>query len=236
MRYAIYFTPGQDDPLARIAASWLGRDPFTSVQPPALTTASLSPAEIAYHTASARRYGFHATLKAPFVLAADRTEAELDDALAAFSAASGPVALTGLAPARLDGFLALVPDRPSPDLDGFAGDVVKAFEMFRAPLSEADIRRRNPDALSPEEFRNLHRWGYPYVFDTFRFHMTLTGRVADQDLARVRAAIDEVFAPVLAHPVSLDGLALFVEPEPGAPFVVKSWHGLGRRRHERKTA
>ncbi len=134
------------------------------------------------------------------------------------------------------GFSLWFPLAPRPDLDRFAGEVVKAFEAFRAPLSEADIRRRNPDALSQDEFRNLCQWGYPYVFDSFRFHMTLTGRVADQDLPRVRAAIDEVFAPVLVNPVSLDGLALFVEPEPGAPFVVKSWYGLGRRRHERKTA
>ena len=48
MRYAIYFTPGQNDPLTRIAASWLGRDPFTSAQPPAPAVTHLSPAEIAY--------------------------------------------------------------------------------------------------------------------------------------------------------------------------------------------
>ena len=143
--------------------------------------------------------------------------------------------MAGLAPARLDGFLALIPASPSPELDRFAGDIVREFEPFRTPLSEADIRRRNPDKLSQEEFRNLCQWGYPYVFQSFRFHMTLTGRVADPDLPRVRAAIDEVFAPALAKPISLDGLALFVEPEPGAPFVVKSWHRLGRRL-ERKTA
>ena len=235
MRYAIYFTPDQDDPLARIAAGWLGRNPFTGTVPQAPVVTALSPAEIAYHTASARRYGFHATLKAPFVLAEGKTEAELDAALASFSAATQPVGLAGLAPARLDGFLALIPASPSPELDRFAGDIVREFEPFRAPLSEADIRRRNPDKLSQDEFRNLCQWGYPYVFQSFRFHMTLTGRVADHDLPRVRAAIDEVFATALDKPVSLDGLALFVEPEPGAPFVVKSWHRLGRR-HERKTA
>lgn len=235
MRYAIYFTPDQDDPLARIAASWLGRNPFNGEVPQAPSVTTLSPAEIAYHTASARRYGFHATLKAPFVLAEVQTESALDQALANFAAAFDPVSLTGLAPARLDGFLALVPAGPSPDLDQFAAEIVRAFEPYRAPLSEADIKRRNPDALSPDQFRNLCQWGYPYVFDSFRFHMTLTGRVSDHDLPRVRAAIDEVFAPALANPISLDGLALFVEPEPGAPFVVKSWYRLGRRL-ERKTA
>jgi putative phosphonate metabolism protein len=235
MRYAIYFTPGQDDPLTRVAASWLGRDPFSAAHPTAPDVTGLSPAEIAYHTASARRYGFHATLKAPFHLAENATEAELDDAVARFAAGAEPILLSGLAPTRIDGFLALTPRGPAPDLDRFAGEVVTVFDRFRAPLSDSEIQRRNPDALSPDEFRNLLQWGYPYVFESFRFHMTLTGRVADDDLARVRAAIDEVFAPVLERPAIVDGLALFVEPEPGAPFMVRSWHGLGRRQ-ERKTA
>jgi putative phosphonate metabolism protein len=235
MRYAIYFTPGQNDPLTRLAASWLGRDPFTGAQPPVPAVTSLSPAEIAYHTASARRYGFHATLKAPFHLAEGETEAELDSAVASFAAAADPILLSKLTPARIDGFLALVPGSPAPDLDRFAGEVVTVFDRFRAPLSEAEVKRRNPEALSPEEFRNLLQWGYPYVFESFRFHMTLTGRVGDHDLDRVRAAIDEVFATTLARPATVDGLALFVEPEPGAPFLVKSWYRLGRRQ-ERKTA
>lgn len=235
MRYAIYFTPDRDDPLTRVAASWLGRDPFTDTQVAAPAVSTLTPAEIAYQTASARRYGFHATLKAPFHLAADATETELEDAVASFAATADRILLPGLVPARLDGFIALVPGAPAPDLDRFAGDIVSRFDRFRAPLTEADIKRRNPDALDPAGFRNLLQWGYPYVFESFRFHMTLTGRVSDADLPRVREAIDEVFAATLQRPAIIDGLALFVEPEPGAPFVVKSWYRLGRSQ-ERRTA
>jgi putative phosphonate metabolism protein len=234
MRYAIYFTPGQSDPLTRLAASWLGRDPFTGAHPAAPAVTALTPAEIAFHTASARRYGFHATLKAPFHLAEGATEGELDQAVAAYAAAAEPILVSKLVPTRIDGFLALTPGSPAPDLDRFAGEVVTVFDRFRAPLSDAEVKRRNPDALRPDEFRNLLQWGYPYVFESFRFHMTLTGRVADHDLPRVRAAIDEVFAPTLERPATVDGLALFVEPEPGAPFLVKSWYRLGRRQ-ERKT-
>ncbi len=235
MRYAVYFTPGQNDPLTRVAAGWLGRDPFTGGQLPPPAVATLSPAEIAFHTASARRYGFHATLKAPFHLAEGVSEADLDEELARFASGCEPVLLSKLVPKRIDGFLALVPASPAPDLDRLAGEIVTHFDRFRAPLSEADIRRRSPESLSPEEFRNLMQWGYPYVFESFRFHMTLTGRVPDADLSRVRAAIDEVFAAALDQPAVIDGLALFVEPEPGAPFVVKSWYGLGSRL-KRKTA
>ena len=106
MRYAIYFTPGQNDPLTRIAASWLGRNPFNSAQPPAPMVTQLSPAEIAYHTASARRYGFHATLKAPFHLAEGQTEADLDSAIAGFAAAAEPILLSKLVSQKLGTFIA----------------------------------------------------------------------------------------------------------------------------------
>lgn len=235
MRYAIYFTPQHDDPLCRIAAGWLGRDAFGGAVTPARAAGQLSAAEVAFHTAAARRYGFHATLKAPFRLADGTSEMALIDAIAAFAGDMPPFAIPRLKLAQIDGFFALVPASRLPELDHFAGDVVTAFERFRAPLSDAEIARRNPDALSPQEYRHLSRWGYPYVFDTFRFHMTLTGRVAAEEAARVRAAIEECLGDVLDRPVPVDGLALFVEPSSGAPFEVRAYRALGNQA-ERKTA
>ncbi|MDG4885484.1 DUF1045 domain-containing protein [Mesorhizobium sp. WSM4884] len=235
MRYAIYFTPRQDEPLARIAANWLGRDPFGTATRPVEAVADLSAAEVAFHTASARRYGFHATLKAPFRLAPNETETSLRAALDDFAEATPPVVIPRLVVGQIDGFFALVPEAPFDPLNSFAGEVVRAFDRFRAPLTEAEIERRSPDSLKPDEFRNLCQWGYPYVFETFRFHMTLSGRVGSQESPRLRAAIDSLFADVLQHSVPVDGLALFVETEPGAPFMVLSHHALGRR-PARKTA
>lgn len=233
MRYAIYFTPDRDDPLTRVAANWLGRDAFTGVAAPAPAIGRLSPAEIAFHTASARRYGFHATLKAPFTLAAGETEATLGKAMEAFAERTAPVVIPRLVVHQIDGFFALVPETPVPELNRFADNVVVAFERFRAPLSEAEIARRSPDSLNPLEFRNLHQWGYPYVFEAFRFHMTLSGRVGDTEAPRLAQAITDFFGPVLSEPVPVDGLALFVEAEPGAPFEVRSYHPLGRARARR---
>lgn len=235
MRYAIYFTPERDDPLSRIAANWLGRDPFTGTAAPMPAIGRLSPAEIAFHTAAARRYGFHATLKAPFLLAGGETEASLNKAMEVFAETVAPVTIPRLVIKQIDSFFALVPEEQSPELNRFADDVVVAFERFRAPLTEAEIERRSPDSLSPIEFRNLLQWGYPYVFEAFRFHMTLTGRVGADEAPRVRSAIEEFFGILLDEPVPVDGLALFVEPEPGAPFHIQSYHLLGRRR-ARKTA
>lgn len=235
MRFAIYFTPPKESPLTRLAASWLGRDPFSgaTVLPP--VTAALNPAEIAFHSAAGRRYGFHATLKAPFHLAATESESSLVDAVAKFAAATQPFAVPRLVIGQLDGFFALLPAMPIAGLNRLADDVVRAFDRFRSPLSEAEIERRNPDALSAEEFNNLHRWGYPYVFESFRFHMSLTGRVGGSEAERIRVALNEVFGAILAAPVPVDGIALFVEPEAGAPFAVHSYCGFGPRR-ERKIA
>lgn len=235
MRYALYFTPARDDRLAIAASSWLGRDAFTGEALPPPTAGSLSPAEIAYHTAAARRYGFHATLKAPFELAETETEASLSVALDGFARRTQTFFIPRLVITQLDGFFALIPAAPVPELAAFAADVVRDFDRYRAPLSDAEIARRNPDALRPEEVRNLVRWGYPYVFETFQFHMTLTGRVGAAEAGAVRAALDEVFQPLLDRPVAVDGLALFVEPEPGAPFAVLSYRPLARAR-ERKSA
>ncbi len=235
MRYAIYFTPGPDDALTRIAANWLGRNPFTGTANAAAATSRLSATEVAFHTASARRYGFHATLKAPFRLAEGESEASLDQALAAYAASVEPVLIPSLVLGQIDRFFALVPGEKSPELNRFAGDVVEKFDRFRAPLTDAEIERRNPDALSQTEFRNLCQWGYPYVFDTFRFHMTLTGRVSAEESPKLRTTIEDLFGNAVAAPFAVDGLALFVEREPGAPFMVHSYHALGQRR-ERKTA
>lgn len=235
MRYAIYFTPEHDDPLCRIAAGWLGRDAFGGAATPAKAFGELSAAEVAFHAAAARRYGFHATLKAPFRLADGVSEASLIDAVSTFANNATPFDIPRLKLAQIDGFFALIPTEPLPELDLFAGDVVRAFEPFRAPLSDAEIARRNPESLSPQEHGNLSRWGYPYVFDTFRFHMTLTGRVAAEEAPRVRAAIEQCLGNVLDKPVPVDGLALFVEPSSGAPFEVRAHRALGNQA-ERKTA
>lgn len=224
MRYAIYYTPPRPDPLTRLATSWLGRCAFTGEVFAPVATGRLSAAEVAYQTAAARRYGFHATLVAPFVLAEDQTEQGLRSALAAFCDAQEAFCVPRLKVGRIDGFFALAPETPSAWLDRLARDVVLAFDRFRAPLSEAERARRGGAHLTPPQLRNLLRWGDPYVFEDFRFHMTLTGRVDEAEATRVHRAIEEHFGPILDEPLEVGWLALFLEPEPGAPFVVRSLH------------
>ena len=227
MRYAIHFTPSPNDPLTHAAAAWLGRDVYSgqSVEPP--PSVLLGMQEISYHTALPRRYGFHGTLKAPFRLAEGVSEAALLRELMCFAGTHQPFSLPPLEIAKLGNIFGLVPEWPCETLNFLAASVVQEFDRFRAPLSEAEIELRDPDGLTAPQFNNLHRWGYPYVMDEFRFYMTLTGRVSGRDAQRFEAALHDFFDPVLAEPVEMANLALFVEEEQGAPFRVHSLHPMG---------
>jgi putative phosphonate metabolism protein len=220
MRYAVFFTPMSDHPLTRSAAAWLGRDAYSGTVLERPVAVGLTPQEAADLTAAPRRYGFHATLKAPFRLKDDASEAQLISAFHSLCEEAETFSLPRLMISKLGPFFALVPVEPSASLNRLADQAVRRLEPLRAPLTPADIARRNPDRLAPAQRHFLEEWGYPYVFEEFRFHMTLTGPVGDPDSEKVEKALHAWFDPVLAEPVEISLLSLFVEPEPGAPFCV----------------
>lgn len=218
MRAAVYFAPSPDTLLGQTAARWLGRDAFSGA------TTREPDRSIDAIVQEPARYGFHATLKAPFRLAEGCSLTELDNALDAFAASRQGFVLPALALARLGQFFALVPERPSPALQSLAGEVLRHFEPFRAPLTPAEIEKRRPHRLTPRQRELLAQWGYPHVLDEFRFHLTLTGPVAFAEFPWVEAMLAARFAAFIGKPMAIETLALFVEPEPGAPFAVHSTH------------
>jgi putative phosphonate metabolism protein len=218
-RYAVYYTPAADDPLTRRAAAWLGRDAFTGerlVRPELLGLAGL---DLDALTEDPRGYGFHATLKAPFELAADADEAGLLAFADAFASRQSPFDAV-LAPARLSRFIALRIAEPSPEMHALHAACVRDFDEFRAPLSDFDLTRRRKARLTPEQDARLVAWGYPYVFEDFRFHLTLTGSLREQEPAeRLLAALADHFAD-LVGPRRFDSLAIFKQEDRAAPFRV----------------
>src|SRR5258708_6176205 len=68
MRVAVFFTPPAKHRLTREAARWLMRDAFTDSRFDADGDGAFDVAELEALTAEPRRYGFHATMKAPFRL------------------------------------------------------------------------------------------------------------------------------------------------------------------------
>ncbi len=218
MRHALYFAPPADHPLAALAAHWLGRDAWADQPLDRPAVPGIDEAKSDAITAFPRRYGFHGTLKAPFALAAGRTEADLAAAVEAFAQTQQSFACP-LSVAALGRFIALRPTSPNEPLAQLAAACVEQFEPFRAPLDQAELDRRRSGDLTPRQDALLERYGYPYVMDEFRFHMTLTGPIEDEaERARICAALADLFAPHLEAPLRIDAIALFVEPERGVPF------------------
>ncbi|MBP1883570.1 DUF1045 domain-containing protein [Sinorhizobium mexicanum] len=228
MRYAICFTPPMGDPLSAVAASWLGRNVYSDEPTELPSIAGLTVSEIAFHTAAPRRFGFHAMIMAPFCLNPAADEADLLKALMHFASAETPFEIARMEVARFSQCWGLVPQVPSQEMHLLAARVVQTFDRFRAPISEDEIERCDPDRLTAPQFSNLHRWGDPYVMDEYRFHMKLTGALNPETARRMEAPLRELFEPYLERPLAIGSLALFIEQDPGAPMRVHSQHPLGK--------
>jgi putative phosphonate metabolism protein len=215
-RFAIYFAPSATSDLWERAATWLGRDASDGdvFDGP---VAGIERARLLNLTQSANRYGFHATLKAPMALADGAAEADLREALTAFVARHQPLDLGLPKITSLGGFLALTVAEQDA-LQDFAAHVVEDFDVFRAPMSVKDRAARVGKGLSERQIELLDAYGYPYVFEEFRFHMTLTDRLDEADAADIASAAGTWFAPVLEEPLLLDRLSLFHEADAGTPF------------------
>lgn len=214
-RVAVYYAPPPDDPLFAAGATWLGRDPESgapAVQPKV--------ADIAALTAEPRHYGFHATLKPPMRLAEGRQWFDVVQAARTLAAAVAPFDLPPLAVADLFGFLALRETVPCPKLQALADACVEQLDPLRAPPEPAELARRRQANLTAEQDAMLQRWGYPYVFGSWFFHMTLTRRLTAAEKARVQPIAEAYFAHAVAVPRRVQDICLFTQSSPDAAFTV----------------
>lgn len=214
-RLALYWAPELDDPLHARGSAWLGRDAETGVSLPQPVLPGLDLVEI---TAEARGYGLHATLKPPFRLAVSWAEA-----MAATEALAGRIApfdLPPLAVQDLDGFLALRETAPCPALQALADDCAEALDSCRAPPAAEELARRHKAGLTPRQEALLARWGYPYVFEEWRFHVTLTRRLSPAEKAMVLPAVAEFLGDAPSCPRRVASICVFTQAGPGAPFLI----------------
>lgn len=209
-RYAVYYAP-REGAFAYRANEWLGREPGNEKNLPQPVLAGIGDPHAI--TAEPRRYGFHGTIRAPFRLAEGVTEDRVRDCIAGLAARLAPVVCNGLHIETLHGFLALTPIGCEAALLDFAAAVVEGSDHLRAPLTAAEIARRRPEHLSARQRQLLDRWGYPFVLDEFRFHLTLTDRLDHPEPAR--QALETYFAPVLPRPFVIEDLCLFGEDPAG---------------------
>lgn len=209
-RYAVYYAP-REGAFAYRANDWLGREPGNDRDLPQPVLPGIGdPRAI---TGEPRRYGFHGTLRAPFRPGDGVGEDQIRATVASLAARLAPVTCDGLRVETLHGFIALTPLGCEAALLDLGAAVVEATDPLRAPLTEAEIARRRPDRLSQRQRDLLHRWGYPFVMEEFRFHLTLTDRLDQPE--PVRQALETHFAPVLPRPFLIEDLCLFGEHASG---------------------
>jgi putative phosphonate metabolism protein len=221
-RYAIYYAPAPGSVLDRFGATLLGYDAHQGAGLP--FPDGIDVADWRELTQDPRKYGFHATLKAPMTLAPGRREDELAVACSAFAAKPRAIPVIKPVVGSIEGFIAIIPASPSAVLEGLAADCVRDFDAFRAPLTEEDRARRNPSELTPKQREHLDRWGYPYVFEEFRFHMTLTGRLDAIRRGPILEMLRQRFGDTGMRELTIDRLALFRQDDASARFrIVGQW-------------
>ena len=219
-RYAIYHVAAEDAPLTRFGATHLGYDAFAAKDlafPPQATERFADWREL---TADPRKYGFHATLKAPFLLRDGASEADLVTAFERFVATARAVPVIVPVVRAISSFIAVIPEAPVAELSQLAADCVRDFEELRAPLSAYDRERRLKSPLTLHQIEHLDRWGYPYVFEEFRFHMTLTGSLPTAKREIVLPFLQAEFAKLGLATMQVGHVAIFRQAASDQRFTV----------------
>ena len=103
------------------------------------------------------------------------------------------------------------------------------LQPLAAPLTPVELERRRAAGLTPEEDALLLRWGYPFVLERFRFHLSLTGALRDAERRDRRGAAGSGARCASTHlpACRFDTVSLFAEPRPGADFVLVEQMELG---------
>ncbi len=222
-RYAVYFVP-PEGPLSRFGAEWLGWDinRATTVAHP-----SFEKLDITSITAKPRKYGFHATLKPPFRIVENHGEEELQAAIADLADTLPPVTLEKLRLSRIGRFIALTPDGNQTGINSLAAACVREIDFFRSPPTQTELSHRRKSGLSDRQDELLRDWGYPYVMEEFRFHITLSGKLDDETGTAVQKALQSTIVPLLPTPFIIDQIALVGERQDGRFEVIQRYRLSG---------
>jgi putative phosphonate metabolism protein len=223
-RYAIYFAAGADSALSRFGGELLGYDAYTANELPFPAEALHVAPDWRDVSSDPRKYGFHGTLKAPMALAPSKSEADLMAACATFAGKARPIPAIRPAVDSISGFIAVIPAEPVAALQELAADCVREFDSFRPALTAEDRARRKPEKLSERQRDYLDLWGYPYVMEEFRFHMTLTGRLDSDRRRPILEMLRARFATLGLDTLTIDRIALFKQDDAKARFrIIGEW-------------
>jgi hypothetical protein len=92
---------------------------------------------------------------------------------------------------------------------------VQRFDSFRAPLTEAGMARRRQSNLTERQDQQMLDWGYPYVFEDFHFHLTLSGSLGACDGKALIDNLAPLLKPILPAPMVIDAITLVGQDRDG---------------------
>jgi putative phosphonate metabolism protein len=235
-RYAIYFAPEEGSSLDTFGQTWLGRDTRgckTLTQP---RLAGVSPQRLLDIVSAPALYGFHGTLKPPFFLSKPVLEIRLFQDIARFASEEIPFFLPKLHLVQMGSFLALMPAESCPALNRLANQCVRRFDFYRRPASIAEKNRRRKAGLNVNQEQYLQQWGYPYVMDEYRFHLTLTGPMTNPILAgNVKKALSGLLSEIELDAIRFESICLFVQEQEGRPFLLHSRYPFEKYTCDKRT-
>jgi hypothetical protein len=178
---------------------------------PQLNIHGVAPADLQRLTAAPRRYGWHATLKAPFALAPGTDWLTLHHAVQQVARSLTPFTMPPMQVQRIDDFLALVPmpshqpTQPSTRQRPLASRNCSRSRHARLSMSWPSAAQQRSSAFTCRS-RGRCRWS-----------MTTQALVLD--------AAQQFFSDLPT--LQFNQLALFAEPTPGADFVLLDHLELG---------
>jgi hypothetical protein len=238
-RYALYLTPPPDSDLWRFGCDVIGRDALTGASWEGFSLEGYPPHSWRSMTSDPRRYGFHATLKAPFPLRLDLEVADLLDCVGEFARKQSPFDAGELSVGLIKAghgiaFVALKPEGALRELRSFEANIVRSFDRLRAPFVDSRREYRGSERLTPRQAYYLHAWGYPYVLDEFDPHFTLTNAIPDAD--RVARLLEWEFGlRVASRKLHIDALTLFEQSDRLGEFTILRRFPLGRPYRSRRS-
>ena len=225
-RYAIYYLPDPTSNLWEKASRWLGRDAClgSNVTFDLILPHGLVNHELLVKTPSL--YGFHATLKPPMRLDSKKTKDQLYTEVGTFADKRKPIPIPALTVKKLGNFLALVPGQQSLEIKDFARSCVISFDKYRAEPSDLELERRRASGLSTRQNDLLTQWGYPYVMDEFKFHLSLTGKIDSKCASVLQPFLSEYFKETEIANLRLDRIAILSQSDSKSPFILEEFFPL----------
>ena len=221
-RVAIYFLPKKNSSLENFGKNLLGRDinkkkkiSLTRRQKYFINRGFTYFDELKDYFEQPAKYGFHATLKAPFRLKRNVKTKNFYDVISHIAAQHSRFKIKGLKIVYSKKFTFITSRKPNKLLRNLENDLVKHLDTFRAELNKTEIKKRIPDSLTFKQNKYLKEWGYPFVFDQFKFHMTLMNQNNNKLSNKQKLELEKLIYKISNNVIEFNEISLLGENKNG---------------------